>query len=106
LTYGQLWQRAGTDVQPRPLRHANDVHWIPDEQLIEPEHRMSHAQELPHDTFLHELVPPQLIEHGPEPHCTFSHELFDVHSMLHDAAAWQLMPLRHDPSTLHAMSHL
>lgn len=67
---------------------------------------MSHAHELPHDTFLHELAPAQLIEHGPEPHCTFSHEFFAEHSMLHDAAAWQLMPLRHEPSVLHAMSHL
>jgi hypothetical protein len=65
--------------------HANELHWLPDEQLCEPEHNTSHAHELPHATFLQDETPEQLTAHGPVPHCTFSHELFDAHSMLHDA---------------------
>jgi hypothetical protein len=59
---------------------------------------------LPHDTFLHDCGPEQLTAHGPAPHCTFSHDDFVVHSMLHDRPIWQLMPARHALSVLHWMS--
>jgi hypothetical protein len=108
LSYWQLWQSAGTLVQPIPFvpRHANELHWMPDEQLWLPEQITSHAHDAPHDTFLHAWAPEQFTEHGPTPHCTFSHDDFVEHSIVHEAAFWQLMPLRHALSVLHAMSHL
>jgi len=57
--------------------HANELHWIPDEQLDGPEHSTSHAHELPHATFLQADWPEQLTAQGPVPHCTFWHEFCD-----------------------------
>jgi hypothetical protein len=102
----QRSQSAGVDVQPRPLRHATELHWIFWAQLWLPVHRTSHAQELPHEMPRHELSPEQPTVHGPDPHWTFSHAFLPEQSISHDAACWQLMPLRHEFSVLHAISQL
>jgi hypothetical protein len=80
--YWQLWQRFGADVQPRPLRHAIELHEIePPKQAWLPVHMTSHAQELPHATFRHDCTPLQLTEHAPGPHRTLSHELRVEHEI-------------------------
>jgi hypothetical protein len=93
-------------VQPLPLLHASDEHETVSPQLCGPVHSTSHAHELLHATLLHDAEPLQLTSQGPDPHCTPWHDCLPVQSMLHDAAIWQLMPLRHELSVLHMMSHL
>ena len=102
------WQNAGTDVQPGPfvLRHASDLHWMPSLQLWLPVHVTSHAHELPHATPLHDDGPEHATSHGPGPHTTPWQDCLPMQSIAHDAAVWQLMPLRHELSVLHWMSHL
>jgi hypothetical protein len=86
--------------------HARDEHWIVSPQLWLPVHATSQAHELLHAMPRHELGPLQLTSHGPRPHCTLRHELLPEHVMLHDSAAWQSTPLRHELSVSHMMSHL
>jgi hypothetical protein len=98
----QLWQKAGTDVQPLPsVLHADEVHWTPAPQLWLPVQLTSHAHEFPHATLLHELGPEHIRSHGPAPHSTLSQDCCPEHVMLHDAADWQLTPLRHEFCELH-----
>jgi len=59
-----------------------------------------------HETFLQDEGPEQLTAQGPAPHCTFWQDSFEAQVMLHDAPCVQLMPLRHELSELHWMSHL
>lgn len=93
-------------MQPLPLRHANELHWIASPQLWLPVHTTSHAHELPHETPLHDCVPEHATSHGPAPHVTLAHACLPLHSTLHDADCWQLTPLRHEFSVLQRISHL
>ena len=93
-------------MQPLPLSHAIDVHWIVSVQLWLPVHTTSHAHDVPQLTPRHEPKPEHDTSQGPLPHCTLRHALFPLHSMEHDWPSWQLTPLRHELSTSHWMSHL
>ena len=93
-------------MQPLPLRHAIDVHWIPSWQLWLPVHTTSHAHEFAHEMLRHDAGPEQPTSHGPGPHITAWHACRPEHSTLHDALCEQLTPLRHEFSTLQRMSHL
>ena len=84
--------------------HASDVHWIVSAQLFAPEHWTSHAHELLQETVRHAPGPEQLTSHGPRPHCTLRQELVPEHVRLHDSAAVQSTPLRHELSVSHLMS--
>ena len=94
-----------TDEQPSPALHASDVHWTAP-QLAEPVHVTSHAHELLQATVEHELEPEQLTAHPPRPHSTLWQLFVAEHAMLHDSAAEQLMPLRHELSVSHKTSQL
>jgi hypothetical protein len=88
------------------VRHPSDVHWIVSPQLWLPVHVTSHAHELSHATLRHELAPLQLTSHGPMPHWMLRHEPVPEQVRLHDSAAWQSTPLRHELSVSHMMLHL
>ena len=90
-------------MQPLPpaLMQPGDVHVIGAMQLPGPMQVTSHAHDAPHATERHDCAPVQLTSHGPGPHAMLRHELVPVHSIVHDAAAPQLMPLRHALSPLH-----
>lgn len=90
-------------MQPRPLRHATDVHEMFCAQLVGFVHVTSHAHELPHDTSWHESVPVHDSWHAPAPHCTFWHDCRPEHTMPHDSPCVQLMPWLHEPSLLQSI---
>ena|SRR2546423_10080342 len=98
----QLWQAAGTDVQPEPCWHNADVHPTLLMQVFVPMHVMSQAHELPHEMLSwHEPDALHMMSHGPGPHISERHELWPVHSIVHDAAFVQSIPLWQALSTLH-----
>ncbi len=86
--------------------HASDVHEIVSLQLWLPVQVTSHAHELLHATPRQLDAPEHATSHGPRPHSRLRQLLVPEHVMLHDSAAVQSTPLRHELSVSHWISHL
>lgn len=110
-------------MQPRPISQNPELHATPSQAAFGPQ-VTSHAHDGPHVTVWHDWVPVQSVLQRPVPHVSPVHELLPVHANVHapmpqltlrharepeqvsshDAAVWQLTPLRHASGVLHLMS--
>jgi hypothetical protein len=74
----QLWQPAGTLVQPSPVSHSGEGQ-LTDSQACRPVQFTSQAHDVLHDTPLHELLPEHVTSQGPSPHTMLSQVFVDEH---------------------------